>query len=602
MDQNTKNKITSELQTRFPDIGIQDIDIDESKGTSTLYMQPNSKSLAFLEKSAVVPRVFKDKASTITRDSISRTNLDLGLSKNTYDEDPQTLYESALKYHYTEPIIGAVNNTLSSLACKGFEHDIDDPDIKNFFDTWAFDVGFEEVLEWIFLDLFRISQVTTYKYVAKYEPRISTVAPVNNKTSKNKSEGVLKYNTQAAKKNVWSKGYLPVGYTVLNPSLVNIEGNLLFNNVSVTLTPPTELGELLKKDASELTDTDKALIKSLPTELKKAAESGGDYALDPKMVGIITYKKQPYERYARPRASRVFDSIEYKNALRKADLSTLDGISNYILKITVGNDEYPVVSQSELEAAAELFNTPSKSFDVVWNHTLQVEKIVSPEIESILGKDKYGQVNEDLTGGLCFTRALIDGEGNISDPKWAIESIRHDIEYARRQVTRWIYKEYRQIAEAMGFTRIPKIRWDEGILRDDILYKNTISSMVDRRMLSYQTALETLGFDYENELAQMQEEQSLVESGVFGIIGSPWQRASTQDTQSAPTGTPSNGRPTGQTNTKTTETDPNKLQDNKVKKTSSSVHKILSDMTKEQRDQLISEILYINEKGDGDET
>lgn len=590
MEKNTIDKITSELQNRYPELGLRSLEVNEATGSSTLYIDPSKKSLAFLDN-PIIPHVYRTKASTITRDSLSRSYLDLSSKKDSYDEDPKKLYEKVIRYYYTEPLVGSTINLLSSLSCKGFENDIDDPDIKNFYDTWVFDVNFEEVLEWIFLDLFRTSNVVTYKYIAKYEPRVSTIAPVGKK---NTTKATGKLETAAAKK-IWSKGHLPIGYTVLNPTLVNITGNLLFNKVAVSLTPPEELGELLKKDSKSMTEEEKELIKALPPDLKKAVENGGEYLLDSRLVGIITYKKQPYERYARPRTARIFDSLDYKKALQQADLSTLDGISNYILKITIGNDEYPVVSQEELEAVAKLFDTPSKSFDVVWNHTLKVEKIVSPEIEAILGKDKYAQVNDDITGGLSITRALLDGTGSTSDVAWAIRGIREDIEYARRQVTRWIYSEYRQIAEAMGFDRFPKVRWDDGILRDDILYKNIISTMVDRRMLSYETALETLGFDYENELASMQTELPLVEQGIFGIIGSPFQR-SVQETQRAPSGTPSNGRPTGQTNKKTKETDPNKLQDNKIAKptnTSASFVDIVKNMTAEERSFLIEEIKSI---------
>lgn len=181
------------------------------------------------------------------------------MSKDVYDEDPKVLYEKVMRYYYTEPIVGSVINLLSSLASKGFENDIDDVDIKNFFDTWVFDVNFEEVIDWIFLELFKTSHVTTYKYIANYEPRISTIQPAGSKKStKTKSTGKLE---SAAKKKIWSKGHLPVGYTVLNPSLVNITGNLLFNNVSVSLTPPKKLGDLLKKSSSELTEEEKALQK-----------------------------------------------------------------------------------------------------------------------------------------------------------------------------------------------------------------------------------------------------------------------------------------------------------------------------------------------------
>lgn len=588
MKEDTAKKITSDLQARYPDIGIKSVSVDESSGTTTFLVEPTKKSLAFLGN-PLVSHTFKEKASTLTRDSLSRSYLDLALTKDVYDEDPKVLYEKVMRYYYTEPIVGSVINILSSLSSKGFENDIDDVDIKNFFDTWVFDVNFEEVIDWIFLELFKTSHVTTYKYIANYEPRISTIQPAGSKKStKTKSTGK---SENAAKKKIWSKGHLPVGYTVLNPSLVNITGNLLFNNVSVSLTPPKELGDLLKKNTSDLTDDEKALIKALPSDLKKAAEGGGDYQLDSRLVGNITYKKQPYERYARPRTARIFESVEYKKSLRNADLSTLDGISNYILKITVGNDEFPVTSQEELEAVAKLFDTPSKSFDVVWNHTLKIEKIVSPEIDKILGQAKYQQVNEDITGGLSFTRALLDATDVTAGSEWAIGAVKEDIDYARRQVTRWIYNEYRQIAEAMGFDRFPRVRWDENILRNDILYKNVIASMVDRRMISYETALETLGFDYTNELGNMQNELPLVIAGTFGLRGSPFQQSTLlQETQNAPLGTPSNGRPTGTTNTKTPETDPSKIEASN----DSSLHSIVSNMSKEDRELLIQEILKIN--------
>jgi hypothetical protein len=442
------------------------------------------------------------------------------------------------------------------MACKGFENDIDDVNIKQFYDTWTFDVGFEEVLEWIYLDFFKTGHVTTYKVLSKYEPRVSYLSPIPGTKPKSKK-------ATAAKKKIWSKGHLPISYTVLNPLLVTIDGNLLFDKVATKLKPPAELTTLLKKPVSELTEDEKILIKALPNDLKAAAEKGGNFQLDPRLVGSITYRKQPYERYARPRATKIFDAIEYKRSLEQADLSTLDGISNYILKITIGSDEFPVSSQAELDAVAALFNTPSKSFDVVWNHTLNIEKIVSPEIEAILGQAKYKQVNEDMTAGLGMSRAMIDGAGTITvaEAGLIVKGLTEEINYARRQVTRWAYREYQQIAEAMGFDRFPKIRWDDSILKDTILYMNTLSQLVDRRMLSYKTSLESLGFDYENELRNMEEELPLVVDGTFGITGSPWQKSNTQSTQNAPIGTPSSGRPPGQP-ADPKNTDPKKNQKN----------------------------------------
>ena len=568
MDQNKINKVTADLQKKYPEVGIKAISVDEKSGQSTFFLDPKPRTLAFLEQGGVVPKEFKDKAAVISRDTIDRTFLDLA-RKDPLQQTAQEQFENAINYYKTVPELGSTINLLSGLSSKGFEHDIDDENIKNFFDVWAFDVKFHELIDWIYLDFFKYGHVTTYKVLAKYEPRVSHLSPIPGQKiktgKKQKATG-----ESAAKKNIWSKGHLPASYTVLNPLLVNIEGNLLFDKVSVKLTPPPELTELLKKPTAEQTEEEKALIKALPTDLKAAAEAGGEFQLDPRLVGFVTYRKMPYERYANPRSLKLFDTIEYKKALRQADISTLDGITNYILKITIGNDDYPVVTQDELEAVSQLFNTSGKSFDVVWNHTLKVEKIVSPEIGDILGQEKYAQVNEDMGAGLAMSRALIDGTGdlNVAEAQLIIKGIQEEIDYARRQVTRWIYREYQQIAEAMGFDRFPKIRWDDGILKDTIMYMNIISQLVDRRMISYHTALEEVGFDYPNELSNMEEEFPLVDKGIFGIIGSPWQQAGgVQNTQKAPKGTPSQGRPRGKPATKKTPQSPTKKNQTKTKKT-----------------------------------
>ena len=102
----------------------------------------------------------------------------------------------------------------------------------------------------------------------------------------------------------------------------------------------------------------------------------------------------------------------------------------------------------------------------------------------------------------------------------------------------------------MGFKRFPKIRWDEGILLDTILFMNTLAQLVDRRMLSYRTSLESLGFDYSNELKNMKEEVPLVKKGTFGILGSPWQKSASPSSNNnnnnqVVDGTPPSGPPKG---------------------------------------------------------
>lgn len=567
MDSKEIAKVTKELNSKYPKADIQKIEWDQDNGKAAFYLKPNHQVLATLpSEKAVTTRSMKSVASTLRRDVIDRTVLDL-VKKAPYEEDPKEIFNRAMRYYVENDVYGSHIDILTNFASKGFENDIDDDKIKAFYDTWCFDVDFKQVLNWIFFDLFRVGMVRTYKIIGKYEPGISYLSSVpgqkvergvlkeilkrSEKVQKRREQkaakGLVGKEAKAAKKKVWSKGHMPVAYTVLNPLLVEIEGSLLFDKTQITLTPSDELKKLFTKPAGELTDDEKEIIKLLPSDFKSKVQEGGGIPLDPMYVGAVDYRKQPYERYPKPRGIKAFDSLEYKKSLRKADLSTLDGISNYILKITVGSDEFPVTSTTQLETVASLFDTPSKSFDVVWNHTLNIEKIVSPEIGDILGQDKYAQVNEDITGAIAMSRALIDGSTtvNVAEAGLIVRAVIEEIEYARDQVTSWIYREYRQIATAAGFDRFPRIRWDNTVLRDIILYMSTISQLVDRRMLSYQTALEQLGFDYDNEFNNMGNELPYVLDGTLGIVGSPFQQ-SKQPVQGAPQGTPSAGRPKGQ--------------------------------------------------------
>jgi len=575
MDSKEIAKITSDIKKKHPDIGLRKIEWDGSK--ASLYVQPTNKALAGLEARDAIKLRTVERAANLRRQTLDRTGLDLAQSYNTpYEDTPKELFNRSIKYYVEQDIYGSTVDILTNLASKGFENDSDDADIKLFYDVWSLDVHFREIINWIFFDFFRVGMVRTYKVVGKYEPGITYLSQVpgtkvEKSILKNLSKRAERINgrreellkkEKGQKKKKWSKGYIPIGYTILNPLNIEITGSLLFNDTKVTLTPSDELRQLLQKNSSELTTEEKEIIKLLPSDFKSAVEQGGGIPLESEYVGAVDYRKMPYERYPRPRGVKAFEAIEYKNALKQADLSTLDGITNYILKITIGNDEYPVTEQSQLQAIANLFDTSSKSFDVVWNHTLNIEKIVSPEIESILGQDKYGQVNQDITGALAFSRALIDGTEQLNQGEAALlaRTITEEIWYARSQVERWIYNEYREIAESQGFDRFPKVRWDNTVLKDIILYMSTISQLVDRRMLSYRTALEQLGFEFENEFANMQEEFPEVIKGTLGIVGSPFQKSSntnTQETQNAPTGTPSSGRPKGQpakTKTKDTKT------------------------------------------------
>lgn len=556
---NDIKKEVSALSSKYDNLDVRSAVLDEQAGTLTMDVAikggPSAPTLprgveivsaqpATSDLIGSVSENFKEKSAlrTIYTDPLTSSDLDLLDGFNVLNATPQQLYQKSIDYYKTKDVYGTAINVLSNFAAKGFDNDIDDPTIKNFFDSWREDTNFDATVEKIFFDFFRVGLVRTYKVLGKYEPRINHLGSSPGKKSP-------KVKENAAKKNRFSNSYIPIAYTILNPTMVEITGSLMFGQTVTFLKAEAgkEIKELLEMPKKDLSTFHIKILKNIPAAWKAAAKDGKPIPLEQDLIGAVDYRRMPYERYPIPRSTRVFEALQFKDELRKADYSTLDGITNYILKITVGNDENPVTKQETLERVGEMFDTVSKSFKVVWNHTLDVEKITSPEVGQILGQDKYKQVNEDITGGLGVVRALLDGTGTITPAAadLASKAVIEEINYARRQVKRWIYSEYREIAKAMGFDKIPKVRFDDMALRDEIQMMTIVQGMIDRRIISYKTGQSKLGFDSETEISHMKEELPLIQDGTMGLVGSPFQQSAKQPVQGTPKGTPSEGRPVG---------------------------------------------------------
>ena len=482
------------------------------------------------------PLRYHTEGRVITRDFVRRADLDLldELRPGVLRLAPQRMYQQSIDLYKTAGAYGTVIDTLTNFSAKGFKNDVDDPDIKLFYDTWNDEIDFQSTVENIFFDFFRVGMVRTFKTVGKFDPKLKPEnfqAIVNKRTKANgfkttsEMQGLMADREYAAAKKIWSKSFVPLEYSILNPTLVVIEGPLLFGKTETFLKPEAfkEVRDIIRNPGKS-TPEQRAFVSKLPKELKDQIQKNKPVKLPPELVGACDYRKQDYERYPLPRLTRAMDSLKYKTELQKADFSTLDGITNYILKITIGNDQHPVTSQTELETVAQLFDTSSKSFDVVWNHTLDIEKITFPEIDNILGQDKFKQVNDDLSQAYGVSRALLDGslQGNTKAIELAAKAFSEEINYARRCVTRWINKEYEEVALSMGFDHYPRVRFDDLALKDEVMMMSIVQGMIDRRIISYETGIEKLGLDFPTELANMKQEAPMVQSGWLGIIGSPY--------------------------------------------------------------------------------
>jgi hypothetical protein len=556
-DQIKIKKEIADFKKDYPNVELAGI-LPGQDGEYKMVFKPKLATLgAYDQAGADVPADLKEKmqinASVMYRDPLQRSDLDLA-KPDIVNEAPHKLYERMKSYYRSKNVFGSFVRTMVNFAISGFENDCEDLKIKEFFDNWCQDVGIAQVMEWIFQEFYTTGFVRTYRVLGKYEPQVNTLkevkAPPKPKLPERlKGESAKEY---AEKKKRWSKGYIPLAYTVLNPLEIEIKGSTFLNQTRVVLRPNDEMRELIMREDTKtpLTESEKKILESIPPEIRSAIKSGKDIELDPEFVGEVDYRRMPSEKYPLPPFAAALEVLEYKDQLMEADYSTLDGITSEILVVTVGDKDHPVLDDDDLRQVSSLFNTAQKAYSVVWNHTLKVQRVEVQNVDKIFGPGKFQQAETDLSGSIGLPRAMLDGVvigGTSKDAlTMATKAVIAELNYARNQVARWLLNEYRQIAEAFGFNRYPSIRWNEKILKDELAIMTVVQGLVDRRIISYYTALKMLELDPEFELKKLEEEFPLVESGKIGIIGSPYQaggEGGTQPTQKAPKGSPSEGRP-----------------------------------------------------------
>jgi len=526
--------IAKELNTKYENITIRSIKPSDKEGQYVMEVRPH---LAYLEHGRAIPTpaeyANRASASVMYNDALMKMQVDRALTDFS-NEKPHNLYELVTKYYWTKDVFGSFIDTLVYFAASGFHNDCPDEDIKAFYDHWCYDVKIRKILDQIFLECFRTGFVRTYRVIGKYEPGISPLPPLKGKGS---------------------KGAIPIAYQVLNPLTIEIVGPLWLGQSRVSMKVDENMKQLMEKPEYKLTQEEKTLLTNLPAPIKKAIKEGEDIIFDAAQVGAIDFMKMDYERYPVPLGTRAFYALDYRDALRTADFSAVNSITHEILKVTIGNDEFPVTGPEQLEAVAEMFNTPERAFQVFWNHTLQIERISAENTDKIFGKSKFEQVNRDISGSFGIIRAMVDGivEGDTNSEaiKLAVKTVLAKLNYARRLVADWLEEEYVYIANVNKFDIIPSVRFDEYELQDTLAIKNYLMGLADRRIVSYKTIQEELGYSSSYEQETMKTEFPDVIAGYLGIKGSPYQGNSgmlggNQPIQGTPKGTPSTGRPKNQ--------------------------------------------------------
>ena len=350
---------------------------------------------------------------------------------------------------------------------------------KNFIEKWMEKIEIWKFKDQYFREYYRSGNVFIYKLNAKFS-----------------AEDLVKLNkVYAAEKEVRPSRKIPVKYVFLNPYDFVADRVLSFDvqdGVYKKILSEYDIQKLKNPQ----TEYDQEVFNSLPEDAKKAI-SGNQFnqegvliSLDPSKLMFSFYKKQDYEPFATPFGFPVLDDINWKMELKKVDQAITRTIENVILLVTMGNTpDKGGVNPNNLKAMQDLFQNESIGRALIADYTTKAEFVI-PDLNKVLGADKYEIVNEDIKEGL---QNIIVGKENYSSTQVKAQIFLERLKEARNTFLNDILQpQIKEVCKAMGFKNYPKAKFVEIDIKDEVQMHRVTSRLIEMGIITPEQGMTAL--------------------------------------------------------------------------------------------------------------
>jgi len=290
-----------------------------------------------------------------------------------------------------------------------------------------------------------------------------------------------------------AKNTLPIRYIVLNPADIFAKSVASFTNTTYVKGISRFEAEKLR---NAKTEDDKLIFDNLPKDIQIKIKEGNfsDYTtvqlpLTPDKIHTAFYKKQDYEPFAVPYGYPVLDDINWKLELKKIDQAVCRTVENIVLLVTQG-DKDKGVNKKALDALKEIFANEKASRTLVADYTTKVDFII-PDLKKILGKEKYEEVDKDISEG------LINLTGS-ADEKFANQQTKISVFLERLKDGRdeflsgFLNPEIKRICKNMNFKSYPEAKFQEVNLKDDVALKKITLRLIELGVLTADDGIKAL--------------------------------------------------------------------------------------------------------------
>jgi hypothetical protein len=310
------------------------------------------------------------------------------------------------------------------------------------------------------------------------------------------------------------KNEIPYSYRFLNPETVEVmAGDLgVFAGLNkYVLQIPRELINKIQKPANE---EEREAVKNLPESYIQAAKTkNGRVPLDPDKVSIYHFKKSDWKDWAKPILYPVLNDFITIEKLKLADRVALDGAISHIRIWKLGNLENKILPDegavSKL-AGMLMNNVGGGTMDLIWTPDIELSE-TGTEIHKFLGNEKYVPHLNAIYAGLGIPQSLTGGSGTsgFSNNYISLQTLLERLVYIRNILVEFWDREIRIFQRAFRLPQPAQIRFSRMTLADQAAEKKIVLDMVDRNIISIETAQEVLGEIPELENIRLRKQRKI---------------------------------------------------------------------------------------------
>lgn len=435
--------------------------------------------------------------------------------------DIQNIIELCQKAYFNVSVFRNTIDTMTEFSNSELFFKGGNDKTRKFFANWFTKIGGHGFADKFFREWFRSGNIVLYRFdgdvLGDILKQIKTIYGADNKITQNVK--------------------IPVRYAILNPAYLRSEyGFNLSSSISNFYLVLTQYE--CQRLKTPITEEDIALKNSLSSDQIKQIESGAQvfFPLDAKKTHAIFCKKQDYEPFAVPMFFPVLTDIDLKLLYKGVERVLARTVEYVILLIKVGTEDNP--NPAALEAMQELMRNETLGRVLVADGTTSMEFVI-PDLNKVLGPEKYKQINEDIANGLMN---IFASDEKFSSTSIKIKVFMERLNESRRAFLDFINGEIKRISQEIGFKSFPHAEMAQIDINDANLFQKVVIQLGQLGMLTSPQVLEALQTSYiptaEESLEAQEEFKKLRDKGLYEpLIGGAKDPAE-------------NGRPSGSTGIK----------------------------------------------------